>query len=237
MIIAATGAQAEDPVTPVADAIENARLFRDLTARAEQTYDTFQLEADDDEPTFFDQLSLDLGVQRLGEVSRALTTDGVMRDIAGDGLSAPQFTVDGINGPLRVYQAEVAWNAAEAGPLRVSLLGGVRAFGISQGWSGVPGATVSLDDSGSDEIIPVTLVGGSIGLSLSDSWTLSGRATGQALDSGGSYFDLAAESAWSITPKLDLIAGYQFLEADVEGEHTGATLHSDGLYAQFKLRF
>lgn len=182
-------------------------------------------------------VSLDVGVTRLGEVSRALYTDGLLADLTGPNLSPQPISVGGITGPVRVYDAALEWDAAEAGPVRVSLLGGVRAFGLSRQWSGVPGATVALDDSASDEIVPVPVFGGSMSVALSDGWRLSGRAAGQAYDSGGTYLDLSAESSWSITPKLDLIAGYQFLDASVLGDRTTATLRTDGLYAQFKLRF
>lgn len=184
-----------------------------------------------------DLVRVDLGVTRLGEVSRALRAEGALGEIAGSELTPQQVNVVGIEGPVRVYNAEFSVDAGRAGPVELSLLGGVRAFGLSRQWTGVPGGSVSLDDDASDEIVPVPVFGGSMSVLLAEGLRLRGSAAGQAMDNGGTYLDLNAHSEWSITPQLDLIAGYQFLDAAVTGATTGARLHTDGLYAQFRLRF
>lgn len=182
---------------------------------------------------FGSRLNMEFGMTRIGEASRALQADGLLGEMAGDPLDPRPIEVEGIEGPVRMYEAEVAWQAAKAGPLRVSVLGGVRAYGLSSTWTGVPGAVVRLDDDGSEEIVPLAVFGGEMSFEVSDGWRLRGHAHG----TGSSYIDLGAESAWSISPQVDLVAGYKFLDASVSGTTNSARLRSDGLYAQFKWRF
>lgn len=179
------------------------------------------------------RLSMDFGVSRIGETSRALKSDGLLGEMTGEGLNAQPIQVEGVDGPVRLYEAAFTWQAAQAGPVRFNVLGGVRAYGLSQRWSGVPGTVVTMGDSASDEIVPIPVFGGEMSVELAEGWSLNGRAHG----TGSSYIDLGAESAWSITPQMDVVAGYKFLDASVTGSSSTARLRTDGVYAQVKWRF
>ncbi|MFG0304848.1 MAG: hypothetical protein ACF8Q5_01400 [Phycisphaerales bacterium JB040] len=193
-------------------------------------------------------LGLDDVSMRIGRsttfVDGGLSSSGFAR--AGD---APGFANG--EGSLDVLDMSLSWAALDPGPIRLSVLGGVRSFRSSGGLlrtEAMPGGPLSpvveTDDEGLDfRTLPV--IGGGLSFLIADGITLSGIAStdtsslsgGLSSDSGESFYDLVMQTSFDLGSGIGLHAGYQELRTDAGSIGLAEPLDERGLFARLSIEF
>jgi hypothetical protein len=229
-----------------------------VTATAELRFDETQLLARAEAPSAIDYPITTLDPETLSELrtetdspsllyARARTglRPGTLR--AGGGIAfnhdanlTPNHGHTGPSGSFAIYDVGVRLIGTEFGaqthsPVGIDFVGGLNAVHASV--RAERGAAFSSGSRDAEGFVAIPVVGTRISWSPSDWFQLSGRATTQAIDTGGSIMDLEALATLTLTESIDLEAGYQDIRGTFDVRGVNATLDESGVFARIRVQF
>lgn len=162
-------------------------------------------------------------------VEAGMSTMAVNRRWAG-GQAVVRGDAAGVGREAALYDVTLKLTALDAGPLRLSMLGGVRA-------SSIDAAARSRTETAAFAAIPVT--GLALDLSLTPKTVLRTSAVGSAEGArpGGNYTEFRIESVTNLSPSAAVSVGWQRMSTDLERGALQAAMRRDAVVLELRFRF
>lgn len=160
---------------------------------------------------------------------------GAAGSLGGDDGLMRLTTLAADEGEYDIYDLTVAWDAVNAGPVSMSVIGGLKAIDARIGKTVDEGGVSSFRDARG--LVAVPVIGGGVDWRVTDHVAMSGRASTQTFAGQGTVFDLSAETTIRLTPNIGLSAGYQFIRSAIEVQSLDAELEREGVFARIQIRF
>ncbi|MCE2653618.1 MAG: hypothetical protein LW650_09015 [Planctomycetaceae bacterium] len=162
-------------------------------------------------------------------VEAGMSTMAVNRRWAG-GQAVVRGDAAGVGREAALYDVTLKLTALDAGPLRLSMLGGVRA-------SSIDAAARSRTETAAFAAIPVT--GLALDLSLTPKTVLRTSAVGSAEGArpGSNYTEFRIESVTNLSPSAAVSVGWQRMSTDLERGALQAAMRRDAVVLELRFRF
>lgn len=139
-------------------------------------------------------------------------------------------------GEYDLYDLSLQWDAVEAGPLKLSLLSGLKAIeaNIAKRVKDSSGNT-SIDSEHSVTALP--MVGSGVSWQISEDFSIRGSALTQPIESGDALIDFNAATDLRITRNIGFVAGYRIIRSTFDVGDLSTELTQEGLFARLQIRF
>jgi hypothetical protein len=172
-----------------------------------------------------------LAISEAFAVEAGMSTLAVNRRWAG-GQAVVRGEAGAVGREAALYDVTMRLTALDAGPLRLSMLGGVRASSIDARGGGRGRA-----EAAAFAAVPVT--GLAVDLSLTPRTVLRTSAVGGTEGDriGGGYTEFRVESVTSLSPSTAFSVGWQRMSTDLERGALQASMRRDAVVLELRFRF
>lgn len=134
-----------------------------------------------------------------------------------------------------LYDISLRWDAFDPGPFTVTLLGGVRAIDAQTGVA--PESADPLAAGDMRDVVAVPVVGGGLRWEVADGFYFAGSAATHTLDTSGTFIGLTAETGITLSPRVGVFAGYQYIRSALNVDSLADELSQEGVFARLEIRF
>lgn len=139
-------------------------------------------------------------------------------------------------GEYDLYDLALQWDAVEAGPVRLSLLSGVKAIESNIAKRVKDAAGNSSIDS-EHRVTALPMVGSGVSWQISDDFSFRGSATTHPIESGDALIDFNAATNLRITRNIGFVAGYRIIRSTFDVGDVSTELTQEGLFARLQISF
>lgn len=139
-------------------------------------------------------------------------------------------------GEYDLYDLSLQWDAIEAGPVRFSLLSGMKAIesNIAKRVKDASGNT-SIDSE--HRVTALPMVGSGVSWQISEDFSIRGSATTHPIETGDALIDFNAATNLRITRNIGFVAGYRIIRSSFDVGDVSTELTQEGLFARLQISF
>lgn len=139
-------------------------------------------------------------------------------------------------GEYDLYDLSLQWDAVEAGPVKLSLLSGLKAIeaNIAKRVKDSSGNT-SIDSE--HRVTALPMVGSGVSWQISEDFSIHGSALTQPIESGDALIDFNAATDLRITRNIGFVAGYRIIRSTFDVGDLSTELTQEGLFARLQISF
>lgn len=139
-------------------------------------------------------------------------------------------------GEYDIYDLTLQWDAIEAGPVRFSLLSGVKAIEANIA-KRVADASGNTSIESEHRVAALPMVGSGLNWQISEDFSIQGSATTHPIESGDALIDFNAATNLRITRNIGFVAGYRIIRSAFDVGDVSTELTQEGLFARLQISF
>ncbi len=179
--------------------------------------------------------SLSFNVGRTTDLSDG-NIAGSSGGFSGNGGNDHVASIAQSEGEYDLYDLSLQWNAVDAGPLKLSLLSGLKAIESNIG-KRVKDAQGNTSIDSEHRVTAMPMVGSGVSWQINEDFSIRGSAMTHPIDSGDALIDFNAATNLRITRNIGLVAGYRIIRSTFDVGDVSTELTQEGLFARLQISF